>query len=207
MNKISKHTVQRLILYRKILRELIKSNVKHIFSHKLSSLAGNTPAQVRRDLMIVGYTGIPVKGYETKELEKAISEFLYNPEADKAVLVGLGHLGRAILNYCDGVESFVKIVAAFDIKQDLIGRIIYKIKCYDINELGNYVRKNKIKLGIITVPQEVAQSIADIMIENGILSILNFSNIKLKVPPEIFVENLDMMLSLEKASYFANNNK
>lgn len=207
MLKTSRHTIQRLILYRKILKELIKNGVGNIYSHRLGSLSGGSPAQVRRDIMAIGYSGSPSKGYDTAELENSISKFLFNPQGDKVILVGLGHLGRAIINYCDGMDSPIKINATFDIKNDIAGRIVHGIKCYHINELNLYIKENRIKIGIITVPLEAAQDVTDVMINSGIMSILNFTYAKLKVPSNIFLENLDMMMSLEKASYFANNNK
>lgn len=203
MSNISKHIVRRLILYRKILQDLLKSKAEFIYSHKLASLTGNTPAQVRRDLMMTGYKGTPTSGYNIKDLIKSISEFLDNPEADRAVLAGLGHLGRAILNYTDGIVSPVKIAAAFDKKQEVIGRVMHKVMCYDVEEMESYIRTNKIKIGIITVPSEESQKVADKMVQAGITSILNFTSTRIKVPVNVYVDNIDMTISLENASFFA----
>ncbi|MBN2426444.1 MAG: hypothetical protein JXB44_15580, partial [Calditrichaceae bacterium] len=108
-------SVERLILYQRLLRNLSQQKVIHVYSHELAALANNTSAQVRRDLMQIGYSGNPVKGYVVDELLSVILDFLEPGQTQKIALVGVGNLGRAILSYFSYQQPYLDIVAAFDI--------------------------------------------------------------------------------------------
>jgi redox-sensing transcriptional repressor len=203
MKKIPLKTIQRLILYRKILSTLYDEGVKNVFSHKLAQLAGGTPAQVRRDLMYVGYNGSPARGYVTFDLADSISTFLDPWQSMNAAIVGIGNLGRAIVDYCNSRHSKIRIAAAFDKDAGKTNHIIHGIRCYHISELAEIVKEHDIKIGLITVPSDGAQIVADALVAAGVKSLLNFSRKRLQVPEGIFTDNLDMMMSLELAAYFA----
>jgi redox-sensing transcriptional repressor len=204
--KISTNTIERLLVYRKILKSLISESVTNIYSYRLAHLAENTPAQVRRDLMVIGYTGSPAHGYNTSELEKAISSFLDDPETENVAIFGIGKLGRAILDYCKQRNDKINIVAAFDIDQQKINRMINGCYCYHINELETIVREKKIEVAILTIPSaEEAQNAAERLAAAGIRGLLNYTAAQLKLSPDIYIENRDMMIALEKVVYFSRN--
>ena len=207
MNIISEKIIHRLILYKKLLKNLQNENVKNIFSHKLASLASRSPAQVRRDLMVVGYDGSTVSGYHVDELLKSIEHFLYEPEGQKVALVGLGNLGRAILDYCYGRHPNITISASFDKDPTKINRVIHGCRCYHIDDLEKTIKQLKIEVAIIAIPTENAQSIADRLINSGVRSLINYSPTRLYLPLDVYVENRDMMMAVEKASYFARTLK
>ena len=102
MNTISEKTIGRLSLYRRALREMQMTGTRQLFSHQLANIAGVTAAQVRRDLMTLGYTGSPVHGYQVDALLDCIEKFIDNPAGHPVGLVGIGNLGRAILAYFGG---------------------------------------------------------------------------------------------------------
>jgi redox-sensing transcriptional repressor len=166
-------------------------------------MAGATAAQVRRDLMAVGYMGTSIRGYAVEELTKSIGSFLDDPQGQTAALVGIGNLGRAILSYFTGRRPNLSIVAAFDVDPNKISRVIHGCRCYPLEELELVAREHDIRLGVLTVPAAAAQTVAESMVRAGIRGILNFAPAPLKAPAGVYVEDIDMTMSLEKVAYFA----
>ena len=177
--------------------------LRNVYSHQLAQMAGVTAAQVRRDLMAVGYSGSPTKGYNVLEPTESIGKFLDSPEGEGVAIVGVGNLGRAILAYFGGRRPKLVIKAAFDNDPQKVNRVILGCRCYPMTELGSVVDRERIRTGIITVPADEAQPVAEQMTRAGIRGILNFAPVPLRVPPDVFVEDIDMAMSLEKVAYFA----
>ncbi|MBM2815649.1 MAG: rex [Ignavibacteria bacterium] len=200
---ISRRSVERLILYRKLLIRYEESGEAHIFSHKLAELADRTAAQVRRDLMAVGFPGSPVNGYQVKGLIKALSNFLDDPVGQNAALIGIGNLGRAVLEYCWKRHPKLKIVVAFDNNPSKVAVNIHDCECYDISALEENIVSHNIKVAILAIPATAAFSISQKLLKSGIKAILNFTPARLPIPDNVYIENFDIMRSLEKAAYFA----
>jgi redox-sensing transcriptional repressor len=198
-------TIERLALYRRLLRDLTAKGLDHLYSHQLAELANNTSAQVRRDLMITGYTGTPRKGYDVKELINRINSILDDISEQKIALIGIGNLGRAILSYFSYQQPTLSIVAAFDSDESKTNRVIGGCRCYHIREFDEKIKELKITLGIITVPAQHAQDVADMMTQAGIKGILNFAPVPLRVPEEVFTDRIDITTALEKIAYFASS--
>jgi len=204
IEKISERTIQRLILYRKVLTGMKEEGIKNIYSHQLAEVAASSSAQVRRDLMVVGYQGTPVHGYMIPELIESISQFLNPPKKQNVCLVGIGNLGRAILDYSRNRNSNLDIVAAFDINKTKINTIIEGCRCHDVKDIEKVVRDKKCEVAIITIPPENVQQVAEKLVKAGVKGILNYSPANLKLPAKVFVENRDMMLALEKVCFYAS---
>jgi len=202
-DSVSGKTIGRLSLYRRLLYRLLDEGERGIFSHQLAGLVGGTAAQVRRDVMALGYTGSPVRGYDIQELIRSIGAFLDAPEPQGVALVGVGNLGRAILAYFSGRRPKLSIEAAFDNDPAKFNRVIHGCPCYPVEEVENLVREQGIQLGIITVPADQAQRVVDRLCEAGIFGLVNFAPVRLWVPGHVYVEDIDMTMSLEKAAYFA----
>lgn len=202
-DKTSDKTIGRLSLYRRLLNRLQSEGAGNTFSHQLASLAGVTAAQVRRDLMAIGYSGTTKRGYEVPELIESIGQFLDAARGQGAALIGVGNLGRAILSYFTGRRPNLAIVAAFDSDPYKVDRVIHGCRCYSLEDMSAVVKANDIRVGIITVPAAVAQSVADMLVAAGVRGILNFAPIRLRVPHHTYVEDIDMTMSLEKVAYFA----
>jgi redox-sensing transcriptional repressor len=203
---ISQRTIARLSLYRRLLQEVAAKGTKNIYSHQMAAIAGTTAAQVRRDWMVIGYTGSPAHGYEVSDLIDAIGKFLDSAIEQKVALVGIGNLGRAVLVYFTGRRPKLSIAAAFDTDPHKVNRVIHGCRCYPMEELKDVVTESQIRVAIIAVPAAEAQHVAESLIAAGIKGILNFAPVPLYVPAGVFVENIDLTMSLEKVAYFARQN-
>lgn len=206
MKHLPDKTVERLSQYRRALL-ICKANKKqHIFSHELAGLLHITSVQVRRDIMLIGYTGTLRKGYNVNELIELIGSIIDTEEGLNVCIIGVGNLGRAIIRYFKGKRTKLSIVAAFDISPDRIGKNISGVPCHHVDELKKVVRENEITIGILTVPAEVAAREAALLIDAGIKGIINFTPTPINVPEQIFLGEYDMITSLEKAAYFVKMN-
>lgn len=200
---ISEKNVQRLILYRKILLGLEKEGLSQIHSHTIGNFADSSPAQVRRDLMAIGYNGTPVHGYKVKELVRSISEFIDSKVNRKACIVGIGNLGRAIIDYCYNRNPNLSIIAGFDKDKQKVGRVINGCKTYVVDKLEEIIKEEGIDVAILAIPAVDAQIIAERLVSSGVKGILNYSPLELRLPESVYVENRDMLLALEKVAYFS----
>jgi len=203
---IPKKTIERLSLYRRLVHDLKRQNRSTIFSHELAAMAHCTPAQVRRDLMTANIKGSSSKGYDVTELSLGFDAILLSGTIQKAALAGIGNLGRAILSYFPQRSPSVEITAAFDTDPAKTGRIIHGCRTYPIRDLNHIVQTQDITIGIITTPRDAAQTVADDMVAAGILGILNFAPVPIRVPGHVFTEHLDLTMSLEKLAYFSRRN-
>ncbi|MBE3070998.1 MAG: redox-sensing transcriptional repressor Rex [Planctomycetes bacterium] len=200
---VSDLTIGRLTLYRRLLHVLCDEGITQVFSHQLAAMAGRTAAQVRRDLMAVGYSGSPNRGYEVGRLLASLRDLLDAPGGQNVALVGVGNLGKALLSYFAGRRPNLRIIAAFDNDANKANRVINGCRCYSAQRLGELLRAKGVGVAIIAVPAAAAQDVADGLVAAGVRGILNFAPVRLRVPPGVHVEDLDMTLSLEKAAYLA----
>jgi redox-sensing transcriptional repressor len=207
MPSTSSKTIGRLCVYRRQIQRLKDEGKSNVYSHQLAALTGGSAAQVRRDLMSIGYSGTPYHGYRIDEMSESIVSFLDDPDGQEVALVGLGNLGRAILAYFDGRRPHLAITAAFDIDPAKIDRVIHGCKCYDISRLENVASERKIAIGVICVPARQAQDVAEKLVISGVKAIVNFAPRRLHLPDNIHIEDIDMTTALEKAAYFALENK
>ena len=200
--EVSSKTVARLSRYRRLLHQLCEEQT-HIFSHRLAELAGVTPAQVRCDIMAVGYSGSTAKGYAIAALLQKINLVLNPAEVQPAALVGVGNLGRAVLAFFAGRRPKLKITAAFDKDPKKAGRVIVGCRCHALEELPEVIDDARMTIGIIAVPAAAAQDVADSLVANGVTGLLNFAPTPLRVPPHVYVEDIDLATSLDTVAYFA----
>ncbi len=196
-------TIGRLTLYWRILRDLASEGQAHIHSHHLASKARVTAAQVRRDLMILGYSGTPAKGYDVKKLQEHIEAFIFPAGDQRVVLAGVGNIGRALLKFFLGRRPTLRIVASLETNPDKFGRMIHGCPCQSIENASDIIREQGITVGIIAVPDNEAQYVADVFVEAGIRGILNFARTPLHVPSGVYVEDIDLAMSLDRVAYFA----
>lgn len=187
---ISQATLKRLPQYLRIIKQ--NSDLEFISSTFIACELNLNPIQVRKDLALVCKSeGKPGNGFEVKKIIQEIEEFLGFNQVNNAILVGAGKLGQALLNY-QGFSSNLNIKMAFDVDEKKCD----DKKIFNLNKMNNLIQKEDIKIGIITVPKEVAQNVCDMMIETGIKAIWNFAPINLKVPEEISLKNEDLTASV-----------
>ena len=193
--KVSPKTISRLSLYRRLLGHSVAQRIDRIYSHELARCAGISAAQVRRDIMTLGYSGTPNTGYEVQALIDNISEHIDAPEGQQVALVGVGNLGQALLSYFStGRRTNLRIVAAFDTASTKTGRVLYGCRCYRPEEMAQVAQRERISVGIIAVPAEAAQETADQLVQAGATGILNFAPVPIKVPAGVYVENMEITI-------------
>ena len=195
-------TIERLSQYRRALLICLENGKSHIFSHEIARLQHITSVQVRRDLMLIGYSGTLRQGYNIENLIDLIGEIIDSEELIKVAVMGLGDLGHAILNYFNGKRSKLYIVAGFDVNPKKIGTFFNGVPCYSVEQISEVIRRENISIGIITVPAKQAPVTAGRLIKAGIKGILNYTPTPIQVPDEIYLEEYDMITTLEKLAFY-----
>ncbi len=202
MNKLPEKTIGRLSEYRRTLLSCLAKGKTHIYSHELANLHNITAVQVRRDIMLIGYSTTLKKGYDVKALIDVIGEIIDTKEGLNAAIIGIGNLGRAITTYFNGKRTKLKIAATFDTDPEKSNRVISGVKCYPMSELNKVIKEQDISIGILTVPPEDAAAVTETLIMAGVKGILNYTSTPLNVSPNVHLEEYDMITSLEKIAYF-----
>jgi redox-sensing transcriptional repressor len=202
MKPLPHKTIERLSQYRRALLMVHAGGKTHIFSHEIAKIIHITAVQVRRDIMLIGYTGTLRKGYNVKELIDLIGEIIDSEMIIRVCVIGVGNLGRAIINYFSGRRTKLSIVAVFDSNVEKVGKKYSGVICHDIEQLSEMVDKEAIKIGIITVPADQGQVTADRLVRAGIKGILNYAPKSVSVPKDVYLEEYDMITSLEKVAFF-----
>ena len=199
---LPERTVERLSEYRRSLLQCLEEGKTHIFSHELAELHHNTAVQVRRDIMFIGYTSMQRKGYDVRELVDVIGEILDSEKGLNVAVIGVGNLGRAVTTYFIGKRSKLNIIATFDVDTTKIDRVISGVKCYPLSRLKEVVESNNISIAIMTVPADSAPEVSIQLMESGIKGVLNFTTVPLHMGPDVYLDEYDMITSLEKVAYF-----
>ena len=202
---VSQKTVERLAVYRRILEDCLASGKTSIHSHELATRSGSTPPQVRRDLMQIKLSGTPRHGYKVKSLLESIIHYLTGSKVQRIALVGAGNLGRALLSFFSKGHSHLAVVAAFDSDPAKYGRVVHGCHCYHTDEMERVIEREKIQLALICVPASEAQKVAERLVDAGVKGLTNFSALSLRLPPQVYVEDIDLGAVLEKVAYFATN--
>jgi redox-sensing transcriptional repressor len=201
--KISTRSVERLSIYRRALMHGRHEFGPSVYSHQLAQACQLTAAQVRRDLMAIGYSGNPNSGYDVKRLLSSLATFLDSQETRAVAIVGMGYLGRAIAAFLANRSDKIRLVAAFDVDLDKIGLSFSDVRCYSVRQMPEVLAEKRIDIAIVTVPADHAQHVAEQLVAAGVTGILNFAPVVLRLPPRTYVENIDMSVSLEKVAFFA----
>ncbi len=205
--RLTVQTIGRLSLYRRLLLELSAAGTRQLYSHQLASAAVSTPAQVRRDLMTIGFSGSPRRGYAVDDLVAAINAVLARNVETSVALVGVGNLGRAILAYFSNRQPWVRFTAAFDRDPEKVNRIIHGCRVYPIDQAEDVIRREGIRAAAIAVPAPEAQRTADRLVLAGIRSFLNFAPVRLHVPTGTFVDDVDVTTALDRVAFYAHQPK
>jgi redox-sensing transcriptional repressor len=121
-------------------------------------------------------------------------------------IIGIGNLGRAVAGYFKGKRSKLNLVASFDTDPQKVNKVISGVKCYPHEEMERMIRELDIRIAILTVPADFAREIAEEVVKYGVKGILNFTTIPLNVPSWVYLEEYDMITSIEKVAYFVKEN-
>lgn len=201
--RISEFTINRLSIYLRCLNLLGLAGVKTTSSQSMAKEFQLNSAQIRKDLTYFGEFGVRGVGYHVDDLRRELSRILGLNQLHRIGIVGAGNLGMAVANYRGFNPNHFQITALFD--KDLLrvgensrsGVFVYHIK-----DLKPIVQKEKIRIGVICVPAEEAQSVADLLSDAGIVAILNFAPVRLNTTNAVKLMNMDLAISFESLSYF-----
>jgi len=199
---IPRKTIYRLSIYLRCLARLREHTIGTVSSEALAKVAGVKPTQLRKDLAYFGTFGTRGLGYDVAELSNKIADELGTSRLQPVILVGVGHLGLALLSYRGFEKEGFEIVAAFDLEPKRKRDKETKQPIYGMDELSEFAKKQNIKMAILTVPAVAAQEVANALVNAGIMGILNFSPMVLSVPEEVMVNNVNLAIELENLSYF-----
>jgi len=198
--------LQRMPYYLQCLRKVKENGIQIVSATAIANELNLNDVLVRKDISMICTTkGKPKTGFIVDELIENIEDYLgYNNTMD-AILVGVGSLGKALLGNSEFNKFGLNIIAAFDIDEDIINQIICGKKVFAIEKLQNLCERMHIHIGIITVPAEFAQEVADKFVNSGIKAIWNFALIKLSVPEDVLVQNENLAASLAVLSQHLRN--
>lgn len=205
--KVPEGTISRLFIYLREITELTKINIHTISSAELGERTNLSDAQVRKDFGYFGQFGVSGAGYNTHELKEALEKILGKDKTWNVAIVGVGHLGSALVTYNGFKDHKLIIIAAFDKDHNKMWKKIGNVVVQPIDEISKEVKEKKVAIGIITVPVQEAQNVADSLVESGVRCILNFAPVALNVPEHVKVKDVDLSRELETLSYFLADKK
>ena len=205
MNKknISLSVIKRLPKYYRYLESINEKGIIRVSSKELSDITGLTASQIRQDLNHFGCFGQQGYGYNVKELIDELSKIIGVDKDYKLILVGYGNIGHALYQYKSFADLGYEFEAVFDKEEKVISDSDLEVR--NVDSLGEFLANNKIDIGIIATPKEVAQDVADILCEGGVKGIWNFSPVDLKVSNGVVIESVHLDESLFTLTYFMNS--
>ena len=196
IEKVPEPTLRRLPWYLSVCRLLKQRGEQFVSSTRLSKETSIVASQIAKDLSCVNIVGRTRVGYDIDNLLEVLEDFLGFTRMHKAFLFGAGKLGSALLNDT-GLKQFgLEVVAAFDASPKVVGHSVGGIPVYHINELEAKMKKHNVQIGVLTVPIDCAQEVADKMIVWGIRAIWNFTPLRIRVPENIVVQNTSLYAHL-----------
>ena len=200
--KISDAVIHRLPRYYRYLDDLYNKGVVRISSSSLGDKMDITASQIRQDLSCFGEFGQQGYGYNVAELRAEIGHILGIDSGHRIIVIGVGHLGHALLQNFDFDKVGFRIDSAFDVSPALIGTRIHDVTIRSMDELEQYVAENQPNVAVLTVPQHVAQPMASRLIDLGIKGFWNFTNVELSTEvPGVFFEDVHFVDTLLTLSY------
>ena len=205
MKKISDSTISRLSKYYRTLGRLIEKKVKTVSSDEIAEIDGVTSAQVRKDLSFFGTFGKRGLGYNSLDLQNNIGTILGLYKKWNVALVGIGNIGRALVDYQEFSKQGFIIQLLLDDDEKKIGTSIGELEIKPFAEAAEHLEEEKIQIAIVAVPASVAQGVVNKLTDAGVKAILNFAPLSLKVPEDVMIKNENMSIELEALSYFLTN--
>lgn len=197
--------IRRLPRYHRYLGDLLKTGCVRISSNELSKRMRVTASQIRQDLNCFGGFGQQGYGYNVEALYREISSILAVDMNYKAVLIGYGNLGNAIVNNINFAKRGVSLIGIFDINDSVIGTEVKGLKVMHMNTLMDFISENKPHIAILTLPKLEAKAVFELLSRAGIKGFWNFSNMELNAPAGISIENMHLGDSLMTLCYKIKN--
>ena len=198
--KVPQPALRRLPIYYGYLKQQQEKDIHVISSSTIAEDLNLHPVQVRKDMALTRVSGKPRTGFSVDDLLDDLARMLDYGNMKNAAVVGVGHLGSALLNYRGFSGYGLKLIAAFDRDEKKHGRTVGEAKVYPLDDIKKVVEENDIVIGVITVPMEAAQDITDQLVDAGIKAIWNFAPIQLNVPEGVILQNENIAASLSVLS-------
>ncbi len=200
--EIPRKTIYRLSIYLRCLQRLRQNQLQTVSSEALARAAGVKPTQLRKDLTYFGQFGTRGLGYDVEQLARMIGDLLGTNRLQPVILVGVGNLGSALLQYRGFEQEGFEIIAAFDADPQRDRDPRSGVPIHDIAKARDFIRRRNVKMAILAVPAAAAQEVANDLVEGGIVGILNFAPVVPHVPENVVVNNVNLAIELENLSYF-----
>ncbi|MFC2748375.1 MAG: redox-sensing transcriptional repressor Rex [Limosilactobacillus fermentum] len=205
--KIPRATAKRLPVYYRYLNVLLNANKHRVSSTELSEAVQVDSATIRRDFSYFGELGKRGYGYDVEKLLNFFKGILKQDKLTNVALVGVGSLGSALMNYNFHQSTNLRISAAFDPKESLANTVKSGIPVYPVEDMKKKIKEQQIDAVILTVPGSESQAVTDQLVEAGVHGILNFTPVRLSVPKDVQVQNIDLTNELQTLIYFIESNK
>lgn len=205
--KIPRATAKRLPVYYRYLNVLLNANKHRVSSTELSEAVQVDSATIRRDFSYFGELGKRGYGYDVEKLLNFFKGILKQDKLTSVALVGVGSLGLALMNYNFHQSTNLRISAAFDPKESLANTVKSGIPVYPVEDMKKQIKEQQIDAVILTVPGSESQAVTDQLVEAGVHGILNFTPVRLSVPKDVQVQNIDLTNELQTLIYFIESNK
>lgn len=202
---IPKATARRLPLYYRYLRMLHDTGKNKVSSTELSEAVQVDSATIRRDFSYFGELGKRGYGYDVENLMNFFAKTLNEDELTNVPLIGVGNLGSALLKYKFHQSNSIRVSCAFDVNEDIVGRIVDGIPVYPMEDMMEQIRVQQIEVAILTIPARKAQEVVNKLAEAGVKGILNFTAARLVAPPEVLIQNVDLTNELQTLIYFLHH--
>ncbi len=200
-HRLSRAAVGRLSLYLRRLEALLQEGVGKVSSRQLGESLGVPDTQVRKDLAPLGGLGHPGVGYAIPKLISAIRQTLGIDREWTVALVGVGNLARALLRYRGFRQHGFRIVALFDADPTKIGQQVDGLEIHDPARMSQVIQATGAELGLLTVPSEAAQKVADALVAAGVRGVLNFAPVVLRLPSAVSLVSVDLTIQLEQLAF------
>jgi len=200
--KIPRATAKRLPIYYRYLNILLDADKTRVSSTELSEAVKVDSATIRRDFSYFGALGKRGYGYDVESLIKFFKKILNQDRLTNVALIGVGNLGHALLNFNFHQDGNVRISAAFDVSKDMANTIQSGVPIYPMTDLRTQLEEQQIQIAILTVPSDVAQSVTEEVVAGGVKGILNFTPLRITVPKDVRVQNVDLTNELQTLIYF-----
>ena len=201
--KVSNNVIRRLPRYLRKLDELTDAGISRISSGELGRQLGLTPSQIRQDFSCFGEFGQQGYGYKVTALRAEIANILGMDRGFSAILIGVGNIGHALMCNFNFQQWGFDLKAAFDVKEQLVGKEVEGIMVHHVDELAKFIGENHIDAAVLCVPKQFAVSTTELLTKSGINAIWNFTNVELTAPESsTIVENIHFSDSLLSLSYF-----
>lgn len=195
--RFPKATFERLKSYHALLTQLsLEEKREYVLSDEIAEMLRITPEQVRKDFSYLRSTGKPKLGYKISELLDELDELFGTRETENIIIIGAGHLGKALANYKGFKNIGARVAAIFDNDPQKIGTMVGELMILPLKDIPRVMRRFRVQIAAICVPESAAQEVADMLVGYGIRAIWNFSSRILDVPNDVIVRNEDITRGL-----------